>query len=193
MCINVTYMKKSCILILLAAAFVVEGCDFFRKVAGRPTSDDIEAKRVEIAHVKEKMEEHAREQARLDSIKVAMEQARLAEEKAAQDSLDALSVIKEKGFMMYDLESLKGLSSGELNHRYYVVVGSFKDAGNADKFITKVEAEPGMDPVKVRFRTGMVAVGVCPSDKVTQVAAVLDDVRAKSFCPKDAWVLVNEQ
>lgn len=187
-------MKKSCILILLAAAaFVVEGCDFFRKVAGRPTSDDIEAKRVEIAHVKEKMEEHAREQARLDSIKVAMEQARLAEEKAAQDSLDALSVIKEKGFMMYDLESLKGLSSGELNHRYYVVVGSFKDAGNADKFITKVEAEPGMDPVKVRFRTGMVAVGVCPSDKVTQVAAVLDDVRAKSFCPKDAWVLVNEQ
>jgi hypothetical protein len=122
-----------------------------------------------------------------------MEHARLAEEKAAKDSVDALSTIREKGFMMYDIKSLRGLASGELEHRYYVVVGSFRDAGNADKFIAKVSGEPGMDPVKVHFRTGMIAVGVCPRDKVTEVASAVDEVRAKSFCPKDAWVLVNGQ
>ena len=36
-------MKKTLIPILLAVAFAVSGCDFFRFVAGRPTSADIEA------------------------------------------------------------------------------------------------------------------------------------------------------
>jgi hypothetical protein len=95
--------------------------------------------------------------------------------------------------MMYRLSSLKGLSSGELQHGYYIVVGSFKDAANADKFIAKVSKHPDMDPVKVRFRTGMVAVGVCPRNRIAEIAAVIDDVKSKSFCPKDAWILVNEE
>ena len=34
--------------VLLSAALLVTGCDFFRVLAGRPTSKEIEAKRVEI-------------------------------------------------------------------------------------------------------------------------------------------------
>lgn len=168
---------------------MLSGCDFFRKVAGRPTSDDIEAKRIEIARVEA---QRAREQARQDSIRLALEQALIAEEKAVKDSLDALASLKEKSCMMYNLASLKGLSSGELHHQYYIVVGSFKDAANADKFIQKVSQFPDMDPVKVRFRTGMIAVGVCPRNRISEVAGVVDDVRSMSFCPKDAWILVNE-
>lgn len=190
MCINVAYMKKSYIIILLAAALMLSGCDFFRKVAGRPTSEDIEVKRAEIARVEELK---AREQARQDSIRVAQEQARLAQEQAVKDSLDALAALKEKECMMYDLASLKGLSSGELDSRYCVVVGSFKDVANADKFIERVSKDTLMQPIKVRFRTGMVAVGVCPRNRVAEIADLIDDVRAKSFCPKDAWILVNEQ
>lgn len=190
MCINVAYMKKSYIIILLAAALMLSGCDFFRKVAGRPTSEDIEVKRTEIARVEALK---AREQARQDSIRIAQEQARLAQEQALKDSLDALTALKEKGCMMYDLASLKGLSSGELGNRYCVVVGSFKDAANADKFVEKVAKDTLMQPVKLRFRNGMVAVGVCPRNKIAQIAGLIDDVRAKPFCPKDAWILVNEQ
>lgn len=190
MCINVTYMKKTYIFIVLLAVLMLSGCDFFRKVAGRPTSEDIDAKRGEIARVEE---QKAREQARLDSIAAVLEQARIAEEKAVKDSLDALDALKGKGCMMYRLSSLKGLSSGELQHGYYIVVGSFKDAANADKFIAKVSKHPDMDPVKVRFRTGMVAVGVCPRNRIAEIAAVIDDVKSKSFCPKDAWILVNEE
>ena len=189
MCINVTDMKKSYILILCVAVLMVSGCDFFRKVAGRPTSADIEIKRAEIARVEA---EKAREEARLDSIRVAVEQARIAEEKAAKDSLDAHASLKEKSCMIYNLASLKGLSSGELHHQYYIVVGSFKDAAHADKFIQKVSQFPDMDPVKVRFRTGMIAVGVCPRNRIAEIASVIDDVRSMSFCPKDAWILVNE-
>ena len=193
MCINVTCMKKSFILILIAVVLTVTGCDFFRKVAGRPTSQDIEKRKAQIAIVEKQREEQAREQARLDSIRVAKEQIRLAEEKAAKDSLDALSSLKAKGCMMYDLASLKGISEGNLHHRYYIVVGSFRDANNADKFMKKVSKDVDMEPLKVRFRNGMVAVGVCPRNEIVQIASVIDEVRTKSFCPKDAWILVNEE
>ncbi len=188
MCINVTNMKKSYILVLFSAMLMLSGCDFFRKVAGRPTSEDIEAKKVEIARVEKEREELAREQARQDSINAVMEQIRLAEEKAAKDSLDALATLKNKRCKVHWISGLKGL-----DHRYYFVVGSFKESGNANRFISRLSKYPEMKPVKVRLRSGMYAVAVCPRDKVTEVPAVVDKVRAKQFCPKEAWVLVNEQ
>ena len=56
-------MKKNILPALLALMLVVTGCDFFRMVAGRPTSKDIEKKRIEIMKAEE-----AALQARLDSI-----------------------------------------------------------------------------------------------------------------------------
>jgi hypothetical protein len=132
-------------------------------------------------------------QARLDSLAAVRERERLAREKVERDSLAAVQALKDKGCMMYELASLKGLSSGELDHRYYFVVGSFRDGANADKFIRKVAKDTLMSPVKIHFRTGMIAVGVCPHDKIAEMASVIDDVRAKSFCPKDAWILVNAE
>ena len=55
-------MKKSYILVLLLVMLTVTGCDFFRKVAGRPTTEDIEAKKVEIARVEREKAEAVREQ-----------------------------------------------------------------------------------------------------------------------------------
>lgn len=193
MCIIVNGMKRTYIVVMLAALMLVTGCDFFRRVAGRPTSADIEEKKVQIARYEEEQAELAREQARLDSLAAVRERERLAREKVERDSLAAVQALKDKGCMMYELASLKGLSSGELDHRYYFVVGSFRDGANADKFIRKVAKDTLMSPVKMHFRTGMIAVGVCPHDKIAEMASVIDDVRAKSFCPKDAWILVNAE
>ena len=85
MCIIVKGMKKSYILLLLASMSMLVSCDFFRMVAGRPTSADIEDKKEAIVRV----EQLKAEQARLDSIRVAKEQARLAEEKAKEDAKNA--------------------------------------------------------------------------------------------------------
>ena len=186
-------MKKSYIFILLALLLTVSGCDFFRKVAGRPTTEDIEAKKVEIARVEREKAEAVREQERLDSLRAVRERARIAEEVALRDSLAAPVALKERGCIMYDLSSLKGLASGELEHRYYVIVGSFRDGANADRFIRKIAADSVMQPVKVHFRTGMIAVGVCPRNKIAEMPSVVDEVRTRSFCPKDAWILVNGQ
>ena len=193
MCIIVKAMKRSYILVLLAVMMTVSGCDFFRKVAGRPTTEDIEAKKVEIARVEREKAEAVREQERLDSLRAVRERARIAEEVALRDSLAAPVALKERGCIMYDLSSLKGLASGELEHRYYVIVGSFRDGANADRFIRKIAADSVMQPVKVHFRTGMIAVGVCPRNKIAEMPSVVDEVRTRSFCPKDAWILVNGQ
>ena len=193
MCIIVKGMKRTYIVAMLAALMLVTGCDFFRKIAGRPTSADIEEKKVLIARHQEEQAELAREQARLDSLAAVMEREQLAREQAERDSLAAVQTLKDKGCMMYDLASLKGLSSGELDHRYYFVVGSFRDGANADKFIRKVAKDTLMSPVKIHFRTGMIAVGVCPRNEVVEMAALIDEVRARSFCPKDAWILVNAE
>ena len=71
-------MRKSVILLLIGALLTLTGCDFFRVLAGRPTSKDIDAKRVMIMKAEE-----AALQARLDSIKKA-------EEKVVSDSLAAM-------------------------------------------------------------------------------------------------------
>jgi hypothetical protein len=186
-------MKRSYLLSLLAVMLMVSGCDFFRKVAGRPTSADLQAKKTEITYAETQKAEHAREQARLDSLEAVAQMERNAREMAERDSLAAHQTLKEKGCQIYELKSLKGLSSGELSHRYYLIVGSFKEGANADKFISKVAKDSLMQPIKVKFRTGMVAVGVCPRNKIADMPTVVEQVRTKTFCPKDAWILVNEQ
>jgi hypothetical protein len=193
MCIIVKVMKRTYIFALIALMLIVSGCDFFRKVAGRPTSADIEAKRVAIHQDKVQKAELAREQARLDSLEAENERIRIAQEAAARDSLAACDALKKKRCFLYDLSSFKGLKSGALEHRYYVVIGSFRKEVNADWYVSMASKVPGMNPVKIYFKNNMIAVGVSPRDKIADLPSVFDEVRKKSFCPKDAWVLVNEQ
>ena len=46
-------MKRTAILLIITLALTVTGCDFFRRVAGRPVSADIENKRVAILKAEE--------------------------------------------------------------------------------------------------------------------------------------------
>ena len=41
-------MRKSFALLALAALFTLTGCDFFRTLAGRPTSEDIEVRKLQM-------------------------------------------------------------------------------------------------------------------------------------------------
>ena len=186
-------MKIKHILFVLSVLVAVSGCDFFRKVAGRPTSSDIQEKKILIERDKADKLAKAQEQARLDSLAEVKLKMALAEEAMKQDSLAALKALYDQNCMLYDLKSLKGLASGELSHRYYIVIGSFKEEENADKQLAKVEKKnASLEPQKIHFRNRMIAVGVCPSNKLTEVVEVLDEVKAYPFCPKDAWILVNE-
>lgn len=172
------YMRKSVVFLILAAALTVTGCDFFRVLAGRPTSKDIDAKRIQIM----KAEEVAL-QARLDSI-------RRVEEKIVSDSLSALDSLAARGVVMSDVSRLGGLVEEGVRPRYCIIIGAFRDKGNAQKLASKAVAE-GFSAELMECRNGMIAVGVCPSDRISQTFEDFSRLSSESFCPKDSWILLN--
>lgn len=172
-------MKNKAILLIAAVMVTATGCDFMRVLAGRPTSRDIENKRVEILKAEE-----ALVQARLDSI-------RRAEEKVVTDSLAAMDTLAAYAVQLTGQDRIGGLVSADLPFRYYIIVGAFKERANAQKLSDKAVAA-GYQASLLDCRRGMVAVGLCPCNKVADVSAALLDLMKEPFCPKDAWVLVNE-
>lgn len=181
-------MKKTMLPALLALMLVVTGCDFFRMVAGRPTSKDIEKKRIEIIKAEE-----AALQARLDSI-AAVEAER---EKTVRDSVEALAYIKENHVTLHEAARVGGIQKDELTDSsagtlYRVMLGSFKDRGNAEKLMHKVAEAGDFMPHLIVLRSGMVAVAACPSDRIQNVVWGLKELRTHDVCPADAWILKCE-
>ncbi|MBQ9310365.1 MAG: SPOR domain-containing protein [Bacteroidales bacterium] len=165
---------------IVLAAFIVasfSGCDSFRRLAGRPTSADIQAKREMIAA------EQAAHQARVDSLKRV--------EKAKADSLELLDRIRESGEMFLSATSLRRADVTGLEKRYYIIVGAFSSSDNAVYMAKKIEAA-GYDSVRIPYGNGFTAVGTGASDTLAHLWDKLHRVRNESFCPKDVWILVNE-
>ena len=156
---------------------VFSGCDFLRRLAGRPTSEDIEAKRELIR------QEQAAHQARLDSLKRI--------EKAAADSLEMLDRIKNSGEMMLPVSTLRRADAMKLAHRYYIVVGAFSDSANAAWLAERIE-KSGFEVVKIPYGNGFTAVGAAGTDSLAGLWDNLGKVKAAEFCPKDVWILVND-
>lgn len=171
-------MKKIMIVLMGLSLFAVTGCDFFRQLAGRPTSADIEARRLEIL-----LAEQQAAQARLDSL--------MKQQQIAQDSLAALDSIAQYGGTILNPAKLGGLFATRLESRYYVIVGAFRVRSNAEKLLVKAK-DAGYEPALISFNTGLIAVGLCPCNNVVEAKNSLKKVKAEKFCPKDVWVLLNE-
>ena len=98
------------ILSLAAAVMLASGCDFFRTLAGRPTSAEIAAKRLYIEQ---------------------MESRKAEEAEALQDTL-ALEITEEIAE-----ETETEVPSGI---RYYVIAGAFSTRSNAESVAAKLDA-----------------------------------------------------
>jgi hypothetical protein len=171
-------MKRIFVIIALAGLVLLTGsCDFFRIIAGRPTYAEIEFKRSEI---KAEEEEH---KAKMDSLKKA--------EREISDSLAVLDSIAENGEIIMDPSKLGGLYTTVLAARYYIVIGSFMDKSNASRLAAKVSGK-GYEVTLISFRNGYNAVGVCPGSSLVATYERLKQLRKQPFCPKGAWILVNE-
>ena len=185
-------MKKSYILLFAVVMTVVTGCDFLRKLAGRPTSDVIEIKRQEmVADLEAKA---AREKAIQDSLELVA--------KYEADSIAALAFLEETNIRIYPASDLGGILEDGLNDftlydgtRYRVVVASFKDKTNADKMVEKIgEAGEAVDlwAHQIRMRNGMIAVAVRPTDRIQGAVGGIDDLKNCGICPPDVWILKIE-
>ena len=171
-------MRRSIILLISMSLLLVTGCDFFRTLAGRPTSEDIEKKKVEILRQEQEML-----QARLDSIR--------REQQIVQDSIAALDSIRQYGGTILNPAKLGGLFATKLEARYHIIIGAFRVRANAETLLCKAK-EAGYVPSLISFNNGMIAVGLCPSSNIVSAKESLKAVKAESFCPKDVWILLNE-
>ena len=125
-------MKKS-FLILMVAMMSLTGCDFFRSLAGRPTSEEIQAKRLEILRAQQLVEE-----ARLDSLR--REKQAMLDSIAALDSLATLDSIRQQGGTILNPAKLGGLFATKLESRYYIIVGCFRQRTNAELLLNRASA-----------------------------------------------------
>lgn len=178
-------MKRSTLLLIVVSLSVLTGCDFFRVLAGRPTSKDIEQIQITslMAEKAELIAENVALETRLDSV--------MREFKTVTDSLNALDSISQYGGSVLNPATLGGLFSTKLEARYYVIIGAFKYRTNAE-ILLKNAAAKGYKPALISFRNGRMAVGVCPSNTISEAFEGLKKVRKESFCPSDVWVLLNE-
>jgi len=171
-------MKRFLVLLLGVSLFAVTGCDFFRGLAGRPTSEDIENKKIEILRAQQ-----AAEQARLDSIRL--------QQQIALDSLAALDSIKQYGGTILNPARHGGLFTTKLEARYYVMIGAFMFRSNAEALLKRAKAA-GYEPAIINFNNGMNGVGLCPCNNIVEAKEALKAVKKEKFCPKDVWILLNE-
>lgn len=176
-------MKRTfAILSLIAPLLCFQSCDFFRKIAGCPTSDYIEAKAARLEAEKKEME---RKQAPEDSVR--MEEEVLPEKvstpvPAATAAPVAASSVAKKSTLM------DGASKQAIGADYCIVVGSFGNRDNAVKLASRIK-EAGYPVVLIPMTNELTAVGTCPANNVDEVSSSLAKLLNESFCPKDAWIL----
>jgi hypothetical protein len=178
-------MRRITLPLVMLSAFLFTGCDFFRTLAGRPTSKDIDAKQL-AALLSEKAELEAANkslEARYEII--------CNEFQNFKDSLSALDSISQYGGTVLNPTTLGGLFSTRLEARYYVIVGAFKYRSNAEALL-KMTKKYGYNPALISFRNGRMAVGLCPSNNIKDAFKGLKKVKNEPFCPSDVWVLRNE-
>ena len=171
-------MKKILVITALAVTVcLLGGCDFFRQLAGRPTSKYIRAKQERIERA------ILLHQQRLDSLKLVQKQI--------SDSLATLDSLRDAKESLISTRQLTGGGKYDLPYRYYVMIGSFSSPDNARRQATRAE-EAGYPATLIPFRNRFTSVACCPSNNLTEVYASLRRLRKEKFCPADAWILNNE-
>ena len=176
-------MKKliQTVLILIPVALAATGCDFFRKLAGRPTSDQIAAMAEAI-----RLEESARI---ADSLRKAL--AEPQEDSAATTpapATQAASTPTASSPVTAATTPAAAASApaGDLK-RFYVVMASFGNSANANKYASILEAKGY--PATILKRGSYQVVAVCGTDDEAAIKQSFDEIRRQDFCPQGVWII----
>ena len=160
--------------LLLVVALAVSGCDFFRVLAGRPTSREIEAKREIISR-----QEVA---ASVDTIPVVSatdaEELPIAEDQGA--------AVKEAATEKEKVVETKPAADGK--KRFYVVIASFSNPDNARKSLARM-ADRGYQGELLSLKGGFTGVGICGTDDEQEAKESLKQVKRQDFCPPGIWII----
>lgn len=205
-------MRKAIIIVAFAVtAGLVHGCDFFRVLAGRPTSREIEEKRKAILLLDAVLPQNQSDTVQLDSLaEPAVEAPAQSEPQPATDAAKqpAKDQVKEPakepaarqevrqqsapaGGIRVETRSAAAFADPKPAYRYYVLIGTFGSRDNAVR-LSGMAGEAGYPVTLLPFASGMTTVAVCPTNDFGDVCAALEKLRKESFCPKDACILKIE-
>lgn len=189
-------MRKAITIAVLAVSVcVLGGCDFFRVLAGRPTSREIEAKRKTILALD--TDSLAQQQPSAEPALTVLENLPATEpatepktepETAPKVEPKTPSVTQPKAKATLHARSPELFAGSRPEYRYYVMIGTFGSRDNAVRQAAKAE-KAGYETALLPFKTGLTAVGVCPTNDLDAANASFEKLRSEAFFPKDAWIL----
>jgi len=180
---NISY-----ILLSLTLALSLSGCDMFRKLAKRPTSEEIQA-------IKERIEN---EKQRCDTISVADHadsaivddgQPTVVVSETEIDKQDS-DALHSSDVGVYGPSRLGAIAEGQNLPAYCVVLGAFGSPDNVDRLCNKISSA-GYKSLKINTTKALIIVAAEPSDNLSTVFESYKKLSAESFCPKGAWILTN--
>ena len=167
------------IALLLTVLMAATGCDFLRKLAGRPTSADLAVMAEDLRARQEAADKAAR-----DSAEAALLIARYrADSTAAAEYLKGEKVLGPARF--------GGLASSTGQPLYQIILGASKPA-NADRFASQLN-DSGYKANVIPFGNGFTGVGICGTSDIVVLAAALREIKNEDFCPEGVWILENRQ
>lgn len=178
-------------LVLLSVALLVTGCDFFRAVAGRPTSKDIEAKREVIRQAEDEarrgspvepgMTETAKvEPGMTETAKVEPGMTETEPTETKPGTTEVKTAVTETKPDVTEKKPGK--------KRFYVILGAFSSRDNAERYAGKLRGL-GYEPEFFGFTEGRTAVGVGGTDDGQEAKDFMKELKRQDFCPEGVWIL----
>jgi uncharacterized protein YceK len=198
------------IIVFLAAVLLLSGCDWLRSTLGMPTSHDLAMIETEI-----RMKRVA------DSLNALIKDTLIVDSLNVRDSLpDSTSVsqIKKDSIVkkitpqqpqkngtvvtaQMNNQAVKPASTGvsstmntpsQINARFYVIVGSFKDEGNVAKMDGYL-SKNGYKPIHLNFKNGYKVVASGAFANANEAYGAMRKLLELDFSPEDVWVYDTNQ
>ena len=177
-------MKTSRIIALaLIAITILTGCDAIRSALGKPTSKDIAALRAQREQMK-----HTGDS--LEAIIEAMPDSLVAETAVEAEQRDSTAeqeaVAPAQPTQEPNPEEEPAPSEG-LAPGYYVVLGSFKNADNAQYYYNSLSAS-GAEVHLVKMKNDFTAVMICHGATYDESYAKMQEFYRDKKKPEDIWI-----
>lgn len=150
--------------VLVLSALLLQSCDFFRSVLGKPTSADLQV------------------------IQAAMDEKEAVAESSVADSIEQVKDVAEEKSTVAVKELTGAVSAPQSGYRYYVVAGSFKVPSNAESFAGVVEKN-GLTAEKIDLGNGFTAVSIFGTNSISEAFYFANDAQKYDFVPMDPWIL----
>jgi len=163
----------------------VSGCDMFRKLAKRPTSEELEAIRKKIEADKAKSEDTVV----LDSVESQVtldEQAQV--ESGELEAEELVEKIRSAGINIFGPSTLGKVEEGETIPAYCVVLGAFGSPDNVQRLCNKI-SDAGYKPLTIKTTGSLIIVAAEPSDNLSTVFESYKKISQEAFFPVGAWIL----